>query len=47
MAHADERLVLLADTGSGVVGQKSCKTLIDEWQERMNGREGFWEESDE
>jgi hypothetical protein len=44
MASTDHRVVLLADPGEEVIGQKSCQTLIDEWQERISGSEGFWEE---
>jgi hypothetical protein len=43
----DQRVVLLADPGEEVVGHKSCRTLVDEWQKRISGSEIFWEESDE
>jgi hypothetical protein len=47
MSSMDPRVVLLADPGGEVIGHKSCRTLVDEWQKRISGSEVFWEESDD
>ena len=47
LANMDHRVVLLDHPGDDIIGHKSCQMLVDEWQERMNGGEVFWEEQGE